>query len=253
MKTQPPQQLTLDLPHRPALGAEDFLLSESNRAAVAMIDRWPDWPHPVVVLSGPAGSGKSHLAHVWQLRSGAGSVAASALGEDTLAARAAHACVVVEDVDRGVRDQRAMFHLLNLAREHRFQVLVTARADPGDWDLSLPDLRSRLRQASLARIEAPDDALLRAVLVKLFSDRQLMIDPQVVSQIGLRMERSMEAAVRLVAEIDRRALQTHRKVSRALVAEVMGTATTDVSDDDPALGHMTPSSLRSKGLLTAGL
>jgi chromosomal replication initiation ATPase DnaA len=231
MKTQAPQQLTLDLPHRPALGAEDFLLSESNRAAVAMIDRWPDWPHPVVVLSGPAGSGKSHLAHVWQLRSGAGSVAASALGEDTLAARQAQSCVVVEDVDRGVRDQRAMFHLLNLAREHRFQVLVTARTDPGDWNLTLPDLRSRLRQASLARIEAPDDALLRAVLVKLFADRQLMIEPQVVAQIGLRMERSMEAAVRLVAEIDRRALQTHRKVSRALVAEVMGTAATDKPDD----------------------
>ena len=233
MKTQPPQQLTFDLPHRPALGAEDFLLSENNRGAVAMIDRWPDWPHPVVVLSGPPGSGKSHLAHVWQLRSRAACVAADALGEDTLAARAAQDCMVVEDVDRGVRDQRAMFHLLNLAREHRFQVLVTARTEPGDWNLTLPDLRSRLRQATLARIEAPDDGLLRAVLVKLFADRQLTIDPQVVAQIGLRMERSMEAAVRLVAEIDRRALQTHRKVSRALVAEVMGTPDAGAPEDSP--------------------
>ncbi len=235
MKTQPPEQLTLDLPHRPALGAEDFLLSGSNRAAVAMIDRWPEWPHPVVVLSGPAGSGKSHLAHVWQLRSGASSVMASALDEETLAARAGQTCIVVEDVDQGVRDQRVMFHLLNLAREHRFQVLVTARTDPGEWDLTLPDLRSRLRQASLARIDAPDDALLRAVLVKLFADRQLTIDPQVVAQIGLRMERSMEAAVRLVAEIDRRALQTHRKVSRALVAEVMGTGGTSESGEPTGL------------------
>ena len=103
-------------------------------------------------------------------------------------------------------------------------MLVTARTDPGDWELTLPDLRSRLRQATLARIEAPDDDLLRAVLVKLFADRQLLIEPQVIGQMALRMERSMEAAVRLVAEIDRRALETHRKVSRALVAEVMGDA-----------------------------
>lgn len=239
MRTGPPRQLTLDLPHRPALGAEDFLLSESNRAAVAMIDRWPDWPHPVVVLSGPAGSGKSHLAHVWQLRSGADSVAASLLGEDTLAARDLHRCMVVEDVDQGVRDQRAMFHLLNLAREHRFQVLVTARSDPGDWSLTLPDLRSRLRQATLARIEAPDDHLLQAVLIKLFADRQLAIDPQVITQICTRMERSMEAAVRLVAEIDAQALATHRKVSRALVAEVMG-AYDGLSGDDAGVAVRPP-------------
>lgn len=221
MRTSSPTQLTLDLPHRPALGAEDFLLSDSNRAAVAIVDRWPDWPHPVIVLSGPAGSGKSHLANVWQLRSGAQSVPAIELDDAWLAQRGGLACLVVEDVDRGIRDQRAMFHLLNLAREHRFQVLVTARTDPGDWHLTLPDLRSRLRQATLARIEAPDDALLRAVLVKLFADRQLSIEPQVVEQIALRIERSMEAAVAIVAEIDRRSLQTQRKVSRALVAEVM--------------------------------
>lgn len=222
MNSPSPQQLTLDLAHRPALGAEDFLLSDSNRAAVAAIDQWPEWPHPVLVLSGPKGSGKSHLAHVWQLRSGALAMTAAQLTEDKVAqVRATGACVVIEDVDRDLADQRVMFHLLNLAREQRFQVLVTARTDPGEWVLSLPDLRSRLRQATLARIEAPDDALLRAVLVKLFADRQLAIEPQVVAQLALRMERSMEAAVGLVAEIDRRALETHRKVSRTLVAEVL--------------------------------
>ena len=232
MTTAKPQQLTLDLAHRAALGAEDFLLSDNNRAAVAQIDRWPDWPHPVVVLSGPAGSGKSHLAHVWRLRTGAASMAASTLDEAALTARDGHACMVVEDVDRGIADQRAMFHLLNLAREHRFQVLMTARTDPGDWHhLTLPDLRSRLRQATLARIEAPDDGLLRAVLVKLFADRQLAIEPPVVEHIALRMERSMEEAVRLVARIDARALETHRKVSRALVAEVMGGREDDPSAD----------------------
>lgn len=228
MTRTPPQQLTLDLPHRPALGEEDFLLSGSNRAAVTMIDRWPDWPHPVLVISGPTGSGKSHLAHVWQLRSGASTVAARDLDEAFVAeiGQARHG-VVVEDVDQGVADQRAMFHLLNLAREHKFHVLVTSRTDPGEWQLTLPDLRSRLRQATLVRIEAPDDALLRAVLVKLFSDRQLVIEPQVINQIALRIDRSMEAANRLVAEVDRRALETHRKVSRALVGEVMGSFDSD--------------------------
>lgn len=225
MRAPSPRQLTLDLPHRPALGHEDFLLGDSNRAAVAAIDGWPSWSHPVLVLSGPAGSGKSHLAHVWRLRSGATALTAGQLTDGSIVGlRASAACVVVEDIDRGIGDQRAMFHLLNLARELRFQILVTARSEPGAWALSLPDLRSRLRQATLVRISVPDDGLLRAVLVKLFADRQLTIEPQVVGQIALRMERSMEAALGLVAEIDKRALETHRKVSRALVAEVMGEA-----------------------------
>jgi chromosomal replication initiation ATPase DnaA len=236
MSASLPHQLTLDLPHRPALGAEDFLLSDSNRAAVAMIDLWPSWPQPVLVLSGPAGSGKSHLAHVWRQRSGARTIAAGELTDASVMANGTVTCAIVEDVDRGIADERAMFHLLNLAREHRFHILVTARTDPGDWALALPDLRSRLRQATLARIAAPDDSLLRAVLVKLFADRQLAIEPAVVDQITTRMERSMQAAVQLVAEIDKRSLETQRKVSRTLVAQVLGARADGMPDDGDGEG-----------------
>jgi chromosomal replication initiation ATPase DnaA len=221
-RPQAPEQLVLALPHRAALGAEDFLVSEANRGAVAIIDRWPDWPHNVLALTGPVGAGKSHLANVWRLRSGADVLTAARLDDASIAARQPATPAVIEDVDRGLAEERVLFHLLNLAREHNFHVLVTARLPPGDWPIRLPDLRSRLRGAAVASIEPPDDALLSGVLVKLFADRQLGVEPSVVSYLVQRMERSMEAAQRIVAEIDTRALQTHRKVSRQLAAEVLG-------------------------------
>ncbi|KAB2846452.1 MAG: hypothetical protein F9K44_15335 [Hyphomicrobiaceae bacterium] len=215
------EQLVLDLPHRPALGEEDFLVSASNAVAVAEIDRWPDWQHHVFVLVGPAGAGKSHLANVWRLRSGADMIAASRISEAFVRGRKPREPVLVEDVDRGMGDERAMFHLLNLAREGAFHVLVTARTPPGEWKIELPDLRSRLRQAPVAIINAPDDTLLKAVLVKLFSDRQLSVEPHVIQHIGVHMERSMEAASRIVEEIDRRSLQAKRRVTRAIAAEAV--------------------------------
>ena len=215
------EQLVLDLPHRPALGEEDFLVSASNAVAVAEIDRWPDWPHPLLVLVGPAGSGKSHLANVWRLRSGADMVAASRISDAYVRGRNAGQPVLLEDIDRGEGDERAMFHLCNLAREGSFHVLVTARTPPGEWSIALPDLRSRLRSAPVAIIETPDDALLKAVLVKLFTDRQLVVEPHVVQHIAMHMERSMEAASRIVEEIDRRSLQAKRRVTRAIAAQAL--------------------------------
>lgn len=215
------QQLVLDLPHRPALGEEDFLVSASNAVAVAEIDRWPDWPHPALVLAGPSGSGKSHLANVWRLRSGADVIAAARISDGYVRARKAGQPVLIEDIDRGKGDERAMFHLLNLAREGSFHVLITACTPPGEWPIALPDLRSRLRSAPVAIINAPDDALLKAVLVKLFSDRQLLVEPHVIQHIGVHMERSMEAASRIVEEIDRRSLQAKRRVTRAIAAEAL--------------------------------
>jgi chromosomal replication initiation ATPase DnaA len=215
------EQLVLDLPHRPALGEEDFLVSASNALAVAEIDRWPDWPHPVLVLAGPAGSGKSHLANVWRLRSGADVIAAARIGDAYVRGRKAGQPVLLEDIDRGEGDERAMFHLLNLSREGSFHILVTARTLPGEWQIALPDLRSRLRSAPVAVINAPDDALLKAVLVKLFTDRQLAVEPHVIQHIAVHMERSMEAANRIVGEIDRRSLQAKRRVTRAIAAEAL--------------------------------
>ncbi len=216
-----PAQLVLDLPHRQALGAEDFLVSTSNAAAVQLIDDWPAWSVPAAFVVGPEGSGKSHLAHVWRMRSGARVVGAAAVGDDAIGELEAASALVVEDVHRGLKSERALFHLLNLAREERFSILLTAQKAPGEIAISLPDLRSRLRAVPVARIEAPDEALLKAVLVKLFADRQLMVDPQLVSYLALHVERSLAAAARVVAAADRLSLSRQRKVTRAIAAEAL--------------------------------
>lgn len=215
-----PQQLVFELPHRPALGFEDFLVSESNAAAVALVDRWPDWPVGAAIICGRPGSGKSHLANVWRLRSGGDTIAANAITKDAVPDLASHAALIVEDVE-ATRDQAALFHLLNLVREQRLAMLLTSSKPPGELTLSLPDLTSRLKALPLAAIAPPDDALLRAVLVKLFADRQLAIEPHIVDYVVLRMERSMAAAQRIVAEIDRQALILQKPVTRPVVAAVL--------------------------------
>jgi chromosomal replication initiation ATPase DnaA len=219
--TVAPRQLVLDLPHRQALGVEDFLVSQSNEAAVELIDRWPGWPHPACVVCGPEGSGKSHLANVWRLRSRADVIAALELTDAFTAALSERSTVVVEDLDRGISDEQALFHLLNRARESKLSVLFTTRTAPGDLKIQIPDLRSRLRALPVVALDAPDEPLLKAVLVKLFSDRQLNVEPAVIDYLSLRMERSMRAAARVVATIDRLALAMHRKVTRPLAAEAL--------------------------------
>lgn len=222
-----PLQLTLELPHRAAYGAEDFLVSGCNEAAVAAIDRWPDWPNRVMAVVGPAGSGKSHLVNVWRTRSGADVVLASELGDDGPSQLAKSGAIAIEDIDRGIADEQALFHILNMAGEHKLSVLLTSRRPPGELAIALPDLRSRLRAAPLLNIASPDEALLRGLLVKLFTDRQLAIEPHVMSYLALRIERSTEAVVRTVAEVDRLALASRRKVTRALVAEVLASIASD--------------------------
>lgn len=214
-------QLTFDLVHRPALGAEDFMVSDANRNALDIIDRWPDWPLWAVVVAGPRGSGKSHLAHVWRYRSEADVVDARALDSDVLH-RFRHAkALVVENLERGASDEQMLFHLLNTAREEKLSMLLTTQVEPGDLNVAFPDLRSRLRALPLMRIEPPDEDLLRGVLLKHFSDRQLTVDPQVVDHLATHMERSFEAAASIVAEIDRRSLADRRRVTRTLATSVM--------------------------------
>jgi chromosomal replication initiation ATPase DnaA len=216
-----PGQLTLDLPLRPALGASDFFIAPSNRAAADMIDLWPTWPQPSVAVVAPPHAGKTHLANVWLLRSGAARLEARTLREADVPAATAQGAVLVEDLHAGIADERALFHLLNAVREHKLTMLLTSRTAPGELEVQLPDLRSRLRALPMVTIAPPDEVLLKAVLVKLFTDRQLTVEPGLIGYLATRMERSMEAAATLVAAIDHAALASHRKVTRALAAEVL--------------------------------
>ena len=220
-----PQQLVFDLPHLDAFEAEDFLVSTCNQAAVDLVDAWPDWPAHAVVISGAAGSGKSHLVSVWRRRSGADAVAMNNVSPATVTRFQETGWLAIEDVDAGggAESERLVFHLLNQARESKGQLLITTRQPPGELDIALPDLRSRLRALPVAVIQPIDDALLSGLLVKLFSDRQLAIDPGVIKYLLRHMERSAEAARTIVQRIDQLALATHRKVTRALAADALRT------------------------------
>ncbi|MDC7787776.1 chromosomal replication initiator DnaA [Rhodoplanes sp. TEM] len=226
-----PGQLALSLEHPARFSRDDFLASPSNAAALEMVDRWPDWPARALVLAGPEGAGKSHLAAVWAERAGARILPAAALGEaggpDALAAGA----LVLEDVRSGV-DEVALFHLLNLARDQGTWLLLTVAAPPAGWTLRLPDLHSRLRAMPVVQVAPPDAALLRAVLVKLFADRQLAVDEGLLTWLERRIERSFAAARAAVATLDREGLRRQRPVTRALAVAVLGRA----GEDDPEEG-----------------
>lgn len=218
------RQLTFDLPARTAWRREDFFVSPANAAALAALDDWRHWPGGKMVLCGPKGSGKTHLARLWAAETGAAVLPATALAGADLPALSAHGAVAVEDAEAVAGDgagEAAFFHLHNLVTQSG-HLLVTAATPPRDWRLALPDLASRLQAAGLARIEAPDDALLSAVLIKLFSDRQIAVPPAVIPYMVQRMERSIDAARALVAELDARALAEGRPITRPFVAEVMG-------------------------------
>lgn len=214
-------QMSLLLPFESAMGREDFLPGASNMDAFTMIEHWPDWPSLWLLLAGPVGAGKSHLAQIWQENSNARIVTLEELNASDPTRLVASGAVVVEDADRSVRDDKALFHLLNAAKEAGAYVLITARNWPDAWGVQLPDLASRLRLTTPVEIFEPDDQLLRQVLVKLFADRQVVPDPSVVDYIVLRMERSIEAAIKIVEAIDREALARRKNVTRPIAIDVM--------------------------------
>jgi chromosomal replication initiation ATPase DnaA len=215
-----PTQLALALDHAESLAREDFLAGPSNAAALALVERWPDWPSRTVLLRGPEGSGKSHLAAIWAREAGARTVAPHALDGADVPIALATGALVLENLAEGRFDEAALFHLLNLAREERAFLLITARTAPATWRIATPDLASRLRALPVVALTAPDDALLRAVIVKLFADRQLAVDESLVTYLANRIERSFVAAKAAVEALDRKALRLKRPVTRALAGEL---------------------------------
>lgn len=215
-----PRQLPLDLGHTPGFSRDDLVVSQANAQAVALVDRWPDWPAPVVVLAGPAGSGKSHLATIWRDMSDAVTLKASDI-EAHVGVLDPVRPVVIDDADLGRLDQNGLFHLINQVRGAGSTLLLTARRFPGAWGVTLPDLASRLKAAATVEIDEPDDLLLAGVITKLFADRQIEVDPAVVQFLVRRIERSLSTAISIVERLDRAALEQKTRITRALAADVL--------------------------------
>jgi chromosomal replication initiation ATPase DnaA len=216
-----PRQLAFVLPQAESFTREDFLEGPANAAGLALIDSWPDWPNRIMLLVGPEGSGKSHLASIWAEQAGARSTAAHTLTADAVPNALATGALVVEDLRSSDVDERALFHLLNLAREEGAFVLMTARTPPSAFQIELRDLRSRLRALPTASLLPPDDHLCRALVVKFCADRQLAIDEAVVGYLSTRVERSYAALRKAVELLDTEALRLGRPVTRALAAELL--------------------------------
>ena len=220
------RQMVFDLPARPALGRDDFFVSPANRLALAQVDAWPAWPDRRLAVSGPGGSGKTHLVHVWAARAGARILPAASLRSLDLARLPARVALAIEDVDRpgdGSRAEaeEALFHLMNHLVAGGGSLMLTGRTPPAQWRVDLPDLASRLNAAQVARLDPPDDALLSAVLIKLFSDRQIDVAPDLIAYLLARMDRSFEAAEALVVRLDVAALARQRPITPRLAAEVL--------------------------------
>lgn len=213
-------QLTLDLAGEPRYGDDDFLVSPANRAAFEMIAQWPDWPDPTLLLVGPAGAGKSHLCAIFARRSEALAVDPRDIPDLARLAALSPRAVTLDGLER-VEDETALFHFMNFVRESGAGLLLAARCPPSAESFRLPDLLSRLRRAPVVEIGAPDDDLIRAVLDKLFRDRQLAVDAALIDYVALRLERSLDAARGFVRLLDEEALARGRRVTRALAGELL--------------------------------
>ncbi len=212
-------QLTFDLPVRTARGREDFFVAACNLDAVVWVDRWPEWPTHALAIHGPPASGKSHLAHVWRARSGAGHIRSSQVDRDQLPSGLSVGLVVEHDGQSF--DDVGLLHLYNAVAQAGGSLLLTGDQAPARWDVSLPDLRSRLRAVTAVGIGLPDDELLAAVLAKLFRDRQLSVSPEVVSFMMSRLERSLDAARQCVTQLDAYALEKGRPITVRLASDFL--------------------------------
>ena len=214
------RQLPLALPIEERFEREDFLVGDANELAYATLEQWPDWPDPVMLLLGPPGSGKTHLASIWAKRAHAWSVVSTDISHRPAAELLASSAVLIEDIDRGLPDEAAFFHLLNIAREKKCFVLLTARTPPGDWGIKTMDLLSRLRLAPRIDVSEPDDALMAGLLVKFFVERQMVVDMQVVDFIRSRIDRSVASVRDFVDALNSESLARKKRITRNLAREL---------------------------------
>lgn len=218
------RQLPLALDHVPSHAREDFVVGHANADALAWIDAWPRWPMPALVLCGPSGSGKSHLASIWRRRADGHAVALAGALEAIAAAPAA--AFVIEAVDAELAadagGERALLHAYNLVAQGGGSLLLTARGGPRGWPMALPDLRSRMLALPVVELGPPDDATLALVLGKLFADRQLAPDPDVIAFLVARTERSFARLAQLVAALDAASLAERRELTVPFVRRVLG-------------------------------
>lgn len=218
-------QLPFDFDSAPSYADEDFLVATGNEQAHAWVMRWPDWPRPGLALYGPPGCGKTHLGQIWRRRAAAAQLTGDDLASiDPPAVLAASSALLIDELTpaslSSVAEQH-LLHLHNLLAERKGHLLLCAEDPPARWPVKLADLRSRLNALPAAAIQQPDDGLLRMLLAKLFSDRQLIVDADAVEFASRRIERSFDAARRLAQAVDRAALTAQRRPSLALVREVL--------------------------------
>jgi chromosomal replication initiation ATPase DnaA len=231
------RQLALDLPHSPALSADEFVVADGNRLAFAHIQAWPGWATGLTAIIGPAKSGKTHLADIWRLKSGAAAAWAENAAEAALNADP----LVLEDVDRLPVEETAFFNLINQAARGERSILVTARAPVAEWGYETDDVRSRLRLAAMFEIAPLDDALLMQMLSKLFRDRQVNVDAEVMHYVLNRMERSPAEVVALVELMDRIALSKGRAITRSVAADALAIREElNARQAEPELDFVTP-------------
>ncbi len=225
-----PSQLALDLPHRQSWDEADFFITSRNEHALGLVTAWPNWHAPAAVIFGPPQSGKTYLANIWRNRSNGEFIELPRLAEHIWTAP--YTPLIIEDVDTSAFCETAFFHHLNLAREHGSFILLTAQTAPGQWKISLPDLRSRIRSYPAAEIQPPDEEHLASLLLKHFSDRQIEVAPDVISYLVARMERSMAAAQTVAEQLDKLALAEQKKVTRAFAAKVLKDLNAAVEEGD---------------------
>lgn len=225
-------QIPLSFDVSPSKGRDDLISSGSVEAAVSVLDLWPNWPSHIVILAGPTGAGKSHIAHVWGEKANAQDIDFSAT-TDEIVTISKQSPILLEDIDRQDMDETKFFHLLNAVKEAQSSILITSRSWPSSWSIKLPDLASRIKSATVVEIGEPDEMLLTQVIFKLFADRQIEIDEKIVNYLVLRMERSLAVAQNIVERMDHLALSKKVPISRAIASDVL--AELELYETDPEI------------------